>query len=355
MTGLLRREKTSVLAGEIQAALALTATVVGAGFASGREIMRFFTQYGAFSWIGCVLSALLLATFAALMGILAGKLGARDISTLCNRALGGVAGRVAACINGVLITVTAGAMLAAMGELMALALPIHHAWEIGVLFGLISSCWMAKRGLSALAAAGGWLMPVCLLLYGLLFGLPQESAQMAQAARTSAPAVWGVLPLAFAYAAMNASLGSGVLCEMGKSRDAGAVVRVSAIAGGMLLMLLLLANATLSRHIGTLRDEALPAVVLARSLGATGYWLCLAAMMLAVLTTLVALMRTLLNMTQETLPAPAVWPVTVLLPLLCGMTGFGALVGIAYPVLGVITALVFLMIVASPLIKKKKG
>ncbi len=333
--------------GEIQSALALVGAVVGAGFASGREVMRFFTMFGSFSWVGCVLAAIVLAGLSAWAAILSNRLGAQDLGTLCRRALGGVGGQAAAWLNGALIAVTAGAMLAAMGELVALALPVHNAYTIGIAVSLVLSTLMARRGLSAIATIGGWLLPTCLLLYALLMRLPAPEASAATAAMPTG--AWRALPLAFAYAAMNAALGGGVLCELGRERTTASILRTCAIAGVMLLLLLLSANAALYRHVGELRDAALPVVMLSRSLGALGYWLCLVTLVLAVMTTLVALQRTLARMLEVHLPQQITWPLVVALPLLTGLTGFDALVGSVYPLMGALSTLLFLAIVLKPL------
>lgn len=71
---------------ETQAALALAAAVIGAGFASGSEILRFFSAYGALSWAGCVLAACVLAALATAAALLAGRLGAGTWAP-CARAL----------------------------------------------------------------------------------------------------------------------------------------------------------------------------------------------------------------------------------------------------------------------------
>ena len=36
----------------MRSALAIVAAIVGAGFASGREVMTFFSEMGAASWLG---------------------------------------------------------------------------------------------------------------------------------------------------------------------------------------------------------------------------------------------------------------------------------------------------------------
>ena len=337
--------------GEIQAAFALVAAVIGAGFASGREIMRFFSVFGPWSWAGCVLAALLLAGFSAWAAALANRLHAYDLATLCLRALGGAGGRVAAWLNGTLVTVTAGAMIAAMGELAALSLPIQNAYAVGVACTLVVGVLLAYRGLSAIAAVGGWLLPTCLVLYFLLLRQDAPRAVLSVEPINA----WRALPLSFAYAAMNAALGAGVLCELGVGRDTRGIVRTCALAGALLLLMLLLGNAVFIRHVDTLRDAALPVVMLSRSLGAAGYWLCIAVLSLAVMSTLVALLRTLERMTARFVPPRMSWPLAVLLPLLAGLTGFDTLIGGAYPLLGVASTLLFFGMIVKPLGMRAKN
>ncbi len=325
---------------ETQAALALAAAVIGAGFASGSEILRFFSAYGALSWAGCVLAACVLAALATAAALLAGRLGAGDLGSLCACSLGASAGAVAAVVEGLMLVMTAGAMLSAMGELAALALPVHHAYALGLLATLAAAGWLARRGLSAMAALGLWLLPACLVLYGLL--LYRRPAARAFLPGEPLPVhIWHTLPLAVAYAAMNVALAGGVLCELGQGRSRGSVARVCCLCALVLLVLLLAANAVLLPQASALSGAALPMVLLARPLGAVGYWACIAALSLAVMSTLIALLRTLARMLMPVLPGRWVWPAALCLPLLTALVGFVRLGGHMYPVMGALSALLF--------------
>ncbi len=330
-----------------QAAVTLVAAVVGAGFASGREVMRFFSIFGAWSWAGCALAAFLLAAISAWAAILARRLGAHDLVTLCRRALGNRGGNIAAWVHGALIVITAGAMIAAMGELAALSLPIYPAYQVGVVFAVVVGVFFAGRGVRSIAAIGWWLLPTCLLLYVLL--IVQPPSESAYAWTWTPPRPWHALPLAFAYASMNAALGSGVLCELGEGQSDRGTLRACALAGLLLFLLLLGANAALVRYAGELGDAAMPIVMLARPLGAVGYWLCIAVLSLAVMTTLVAMLRTLRRMLGAVLPAPISVPLSLALPVLAGLVGYNSLIGSAYPLLGFTSTLLFLAILLKPL------
>ena len=59
------------------------AAMVGAGFASGREIMRFFSQYGAFSWALVIFAALVTAWMLRRMLALGGVQSRLGKGLLC--------------------------------------------------------------------------------------------------------------------------------------------------------------------------------------------------------------------------------------------------------------------------------
>lgn len=332
------------LRGEMKAALALVAAVVGAGFASGREVMRFFTAFGTWSWVGCVSAALLLSGLSTWAACQASELSAFDLGTLCRRSLGGIGGYLATALNSALCVIIAGTMLAAMGELFALSLPIHNAYTIGVGVSLLLGGLLAGGGLSSLSALGGWLLPACLLLYTLLLNLPAPEAVQV----VTPTSQWRVFPMAFAYASMNVAISCGVLCEVGCQREKKSILRIGGMAFLLFLLLLIGANASLYPHQAELLDEALPVVQLSRSLGAVGYWLCIIVLSLAVMTTLIALLRTHYRM-LDIIPQRARWLATLALPLIACVLGFEWIIQSVYPLLGIASTLLFLTMMIKPL------
>ena len=94
--------------------LCLLGAFIGVGFASGREIMRFFTRYGPLS--------------VPLLFLAAG-----------------------------------GGMAAAAGELWALTVPLRHARAIGLLLSLLLCLFAAARPENAMTLLGYLLLPVLML------------------------------------------------------------------------------------------------------------------------------------------------------------------------------------------------
>ncbi|NCB06497.1 MAG: hypothetical protein EOM69_13370, partial [Clostridia bacterium] len=115
--------------GQADRVFACIGAVVGAGFASGRELMTFFSRYGNWSWALIALSA---CTMAALCGLWMRLSGGEQGGSWCAIYRGGWMGGIGKTAQLLLLSVTGGAMLSAGGELIALVLPLQGAQWLGL-------------------------------------------------------------------------------------------------------------------------------------------------------------------------------------------------------------------------------
>ncbi|MDR0397465.1 MAG: hypothetical protein LBH66_09215 [Oscillospiraceae bacterium] len=328
--------------GETQTALAILATVIGAGFASGREVMVFFTRFGAWSWLGVAAAAAAfgLLTFGVMR--LGGALGAGSFAELCSRALGDSAGRVCSALYAVMMLVTAGAMASGVGEIAALSMTVPRAYELGLAAAVIMGTVWARRGVGALAAGGGFLLPICGLLYIALAWRGRSLSGLIP----SEPAASGLaaIPLAVGYACLNVTLGCGVLCEAARGSSAGYQGRVALWFTPMIGGLLAAANGALLPHAARVGHAALPMLALARGSTAAAL-LASASMLMAMMTTLIAMLRSMAGMIKA--PEWVGYPAAAILTAACGLIGFNRIIGAAYPMMGWASAIALLVILAS--------
>ena len=314
------------------AVLECTGAIVGAGFASGREIMRFFSRYGPFSWIGVFLAAAVMGFFAFAIMKKAREADAVSLSELCRAYLGpaGMAGAIAFTI---LLGATGGSMAAAAGELGALALPVHGAYWIVFLATLLLGLALSVRSLAPLAFVGLLLIPAMVIVFLLCLIPPVGTAVspliLLPAWRKAAEAAL----LGISYGALNITLAAGILCEIGRGMNNPKAIRASVYLGFCLLALLALGNVVLLRQ-PQLADAPMPMVMLLNKFGKLGFWTAVIGLYLAVFTTLLAAARSLLNMFGYCKPGWLHFALTGGLFLLFGVVGFSKLVGLVYPALG---------------------
>lgn len=327
------------------AVLSCVGAVVGAGFASGREIIRFFSRYGPFSWIGIVLASASVGFFAWMLMRRAREAGADSLSRLSNAYLGraGIAGTIAFTL---LLSITGGSMTAAAGELGALTLPVHGAYWIAFFATLILSLLLTHRSLSPLAFISFLLIPVLTLAFLMCLVLPKGEAATQEALLPAWRKILEAVLLGLSYSAMNITLAAGVLCELGQGLNRKNAAWTAVFLGLALLALLSLGNTVLLRQ-PELVSAALPMVMLLNKFGKLGFWLAAAGLYLAVFTTLMAAARSFFNIVDACGHAFIGLAVTGGLFLLVGVVGFSRLVEAAYPILGFVCLFLLLWIMVG--------
>ena len=288
----------------------LIGALVGAGFASGREIAAFFTRYGAWGYAGVVLAVLALVYLAD-----------SDVPATWQHRW---PGRLWKSLLALLLAVTGGAMLSGAGEIAALVLPLHGAYWLGMVATLLIAWLLAHRTTAGLA----WVSRImlCVFVAMICAGLLLPGSRAVQIERTSIPMA---LVRGACYGGFNAAL---LIPVMRKSGALPPNARRQALtrAGAILLLLLALGNAVLLRH-PALLYEPMPFVRLLDGWGKWGYYLSAACLYLAILSTLTACLR---GLGKRLLAVVAV--------VLVALNGFDAVVEHAYSALGAACCLMLL-------------
>lgn len=306
-------------------AWALVGAVVGAGFASGREIASFFSQFGHWSWLAVA------AALAALAGIGLSVMRAPGIPENWH---GRWQEGLWRGLFSALMAVTGGAMLAGAGEIAALTLPLPGAYWMGLLATVTLAILISEQNIRGLAAVSR-ILTVCLLAVLVLgFWAPERKAVWVEHVQA-----WRKLPESLlrgvCYGGFNAALASPALEELSSCLSPGekrrCMVRAVTVLGGLLS----LGNAMLLRH-PALLDAPLPYVEVLGTFGRSGMLLGAVTLYLAMLTTLVTCLRGLRAWLGQH------WP--LLLPVGVALIGFSGAVDILYPFLG---GLCFLLLAAK--------
>lgn len=312
-------------------ALALLGGVIGAGFASGREIVRFFAAHSAMAPAAVAAALFSLAFFFLRLCSQMEHARCPSLAALCRLRFGKKLGALCAGLFFILCAVTGGAMLSACAEIGALLLPIPHAYGLTLAASLLLGCILACRGVDGLALPGAFL---CALLPALL--IPLLSGDAGEACFL--PAMAPDIPLralcdGTAYGALNAAM----LCPMlplllrlpPKKRTLS--VSLFVLLFGMLLTLAVL---VCQRHMAEIRMQPMPFVHLSRSLGKGGHLLLCACMLFSAFSTLCAMLLAMIRLLAFSI-APLF---CACFCLLFAAVGFGPLVSCGYPVLGALCA-----------------
>lgn len=223
--------------GARHAALLYAGTVVGAGFASGQEILRFFGVYGVAGVWGVAVAALLFAYLGAAVLTAAVRLRATSYRQVLNHLLGRPAAGVMDFLALVMLVAMTGVMLAGSGAVFQEQFGLPPLGGVLVLATLI--CAVIITGLSGLVAINAFLVPlkitlvtaVCLAAL-LLGGGPDTGGAGVAAGGGAGTGHW--LLAAVLYVSYNLVAPVAVLSSLGCHLSPEQAV-LGGAAGGLLL------------------------------------------------------------------------------------------------------------------------
>ncbi|MBQ7916828.1 MAG: hypothetical protein IJ315_08630 [Firmicutes bacterium] len=325
--------------GSLKAAAIIVGSVIGAGFASGQEVMRFFTSYGVKGLGSMVLSGLLFIWICYRVFAGTGKEYKTYLRTLMPR-------RAAVVIEGITLIFmmfSYGAMLSGSGALMEQ----EWGWNYfsGILLMLAGTMGVFLAGLSGLVWINTIMVPliVGMLLWVCLSGLSRTSLPIAYLQTSPLSIPWSELPsLAFLwdgllYTSYNLLTLIPVLCTLRAVLPSKKEKITASVAGGGILLIIsfILGLASLANY-DTMKGMEIPIFALLEDEQLQGLMCCLL-LLAAMLTTAISDGYICIQYLQRRGMSLQISVCMIgLAGGLIGSLGFSSLVGKVYPLFGIL-------------------
>lgn len=250
----------------IQMAGAFIGVIVGAGFASGQEILQFFTSFG---WWGVAGTALATALFAFL-GMNLTTLGSRLHATSHKEVVYQICGKYIGAVVDFVITFflfgVAVVMLAGAGSIFEsqFGLPAVYGSLFMLIITVLTLMFNVHKIISAISAITPFLLllVVIIAIYSL-FTTDLSAADMDMLAKkqTSGAANWFLGGLL--YVSYNIAAGASMLAVMGGVEKSEKIAKHGGILGGVGLgILILLINVAIFTKIDQIGGADMPMLLL---------------------------------------------------------------------------------------------
>jgi|GEM_PF-215913 len=347
----------------LRVACLLTGAVIGAGFASGREIVAFFTPLGPSASLGLVVATAALAAGAKAIATLALASGSTEYGGLARLTLGDRAGAVLDGLLTAFLYLTAAVTLAGGAALLSEGHGVASGLALAITAGL--AVLLTARGAPVLMRAGTALVPILvaallLVIAGSLIpwagsqphdgstpaaaeDLPRDPALPGQPGDVALPPKPGTAAAVVAgllYAGFNLLLGLGVIAAGVSYEPPRPAIMGSALAGVLLGALAAAIHAAIVRSGDVALRAEVPVAVLAARLGPTGVYAYSLCLFLAILTTAAAATTSLAERIRPQMRAvsggTSTAPLFVLAAALPAQLGFARLVQLVYPPMGLL-------------------
>ncbi len=341
------KTRNEIISG-IKIAFTYIGTVIGAGFASGQEILRFFSVYGAYS-----IYPILIATFLfILIGTKILKLGQKLNSRLFKETVKQIFGILSPFVSGyiVLAMILIGtAMLAGAGALFNEYAGIPF-W-VGAGLTAVAALIVVMSGIKGIMAINTWIIPLILAFNLFVFGYTlQERGFMQRFTSTYNISLLDLIKSGVLYAAFNIILSIGVLSSAASQVKQPRALAVGGILGGAILGIMIFINDYSLRHHGpAIYDFEVPMLYIVYCMGPVISGLYTVVVWGAIFTTLIANLFSVSSVIHEVFKIP-IGLSSLMITCLCfviSFIGFSQIVTYIYPLLGIFGLALIVILLAS--------
>jgi len=340
---------------------AFIGVIVGAGFASGQEILQYFTSFGMIGTVGAVVSTALFAY----LGMTLANIGSRLQVSSHKTAIYEISGRYLGFIVDLVIIFTlfgAGVvMIAGAGSTLnqQFDLPVFLGSLIMVI--IVGAAMMLK--LDKVVTVIASITP-CLLLFIVIisiysfFTMEGSISELEQVAQTTPDYFPNWFIAAINYVSFNIAVGAGMALITGGAEKDSRVAGLGGLLGGLGIgIMIILAHLAIFSRIGTVKDFDLPLLKIVEEISPV-----LAILMAVVLFGMI--FNTGLGMfygfvsrffEMNTKKSHIVTVITLAVGFVLSFVGFTDLVSSVYTVIGYMGLFLIVALIYAPFKLKREG
>lgn len=341
----------------LQIAFTYIGTIVGAGFATGQEILRFFTRYGHFALFTIMLSAALFIWLGTKMLVIARRVEAESYEDFNRHLFGEKIGSSISLFTMLILIGVNSIMLAGAGAIFQEHLGMPY--QAGLLITIVGSYFLLKKGIAGVLHLNSMVVPLMLTLSFIIIfntlGLPGSGHFLFIDSDASPFGAW-LSPLL--YTAFNLGMAQAVLVPLARhTDDERALVRGGILGGIGIGFMLLAAHFAMSSQMPDILSYEIPMGSVAFRLGVIVQTIYLLLIFLEIFSTFVADIFGVGEQLRQRLPvAPAlVLPLLMLVCYLLSQFGFSSLLSILYPIFGALSMVWAVMLLRTPVPPARDG
>jgi len=336
----------SRISGSIQIAAVYVGTIVGAGFATGREIVEFFTKYGFYGFIGILIAGCLFIVLGTKVMMLAIKIDAKSYQEVNIHLFGEKWG---ICINFLFFIMLFGVtavMLSGAGAVFEEQVGITKF--AGVSITVVIALLVLYKGIKGLVAINIIVVPMMIFFSIMLFlqGIQMPSFQENFFNTPDDFGSWRSIISPFLYSAFNLALAQAVLVPVATEIKDPVTVRRGGILGGVCLTLILLSSHLALITLPDVTHYDIPSAELMKHLASPVYWIFIFVIYGEIFTSLIGNSFGLEKQLKPYVPVNSMFIYSVILvcAYVISVIPYSTLLSFLYPLFGYVSLLFLVLL-----------
>lgn len=340
-----------------QIAAVYVGTVVGAGFATGREIVEFFSRFGFIGFFGILITGYLLIYFGSKLMRMAVQVGANSYQELNEYLFGKILGRAINVLTLVMLLGVCAVMLSGAGAVFEEQLNISKSVGVFVTIGL--SFLVMMVGIKGLFIVNTIVVPTMvffsLVLLITTIKLPHFTETLV--AIPFAEDGWKAVVAPFSYAALNLALSQAVLVPVAAEIKDDQTIKWGGILGGAALTFILLCNHAILIMLPHLESYQIPMAVIVKNLAGGIYWIYVFIIYGEIFTSVIGNVFGLERQIKafSKIPSMVITSVIFIISYFISRIDYGTLLSYLYPIFGYVSLAFIIILWMKPLKNVNKG
>lgn len=337
-----------------QIAAVYVGTVVGAGFATGREIVEFFTRFGFIGLVGILMSGYIFIYLGSKMMRISARIGARSYQEFNVYLFGKYIGSIINVLMLVMLLGVCAVMLSGAGAVFSEQLGLSKA--LGLIVTISLSILVMIVGIKGLFAVNTFVVPVMIgfsfLLMFLSSKLPNFMEQILYIPYVEDG--WKAVIAPFSYTALNLGLAQAVLVPVATEIKDDRTVKWGGILGGAALTLILLSSHFTLIMLPNVESYDIPMAVIMKGLASGLYWIFILVIYGEIFTSVIGNIFGLERQIKmyTSLPSLLIVGVIFVITLLISLIEYGTLLSYLYPIFGYICMIFIVLLWMKPFDEK---
>ncbi|KYD35172.1 hypothetical protein B4114_0803 [Geobacillus stearothermophilus] len=254
-----------------QIAAVYVGTVIGAGFATGREIMEFFTRYGTAGTVGIIISGCLFIWGGARLMVMARRIGAASYDELNRYLFGRMLSPFVTLVMTAMIAGVTAVMIAGAGAVFEEQIGWPRQAGVTLTLGLALLVMLFDR--KGLFGVNVFVVPMMMILSVAVWIKMMMAGDLCRPDIAASDYSLKAMLSPFSYAAFNLAMAQAVLVPVAREAASERAVRRGAMLGGGILTGLLLLNHIVLLSFPQKDGYDIPMAEVVRAFFAMLYWL----------------------------------------------------------------------------------
>ncbi|MGJ7910486.1 YkvI family membrane protein [Neobacillus sp. LXY-1] len=333
-----------------QIAAVYVGTVVGAGFATGKEIVEFFSRFGFFGFISILMSGYLFVVIGSKMMRMAAQIEARSYQEFNEYLFGRWPGRIINFFMLIMLVGVSAVMLSGAGAVFEEQLGLPK--NAGIVLTIFLSYFVMLVGSRGLFAVNTFVVPLMITFSLILMVLSVQNPQFVSKF-LYIPYVddgWKSVIAPFSYAALNLGLAQAVLVPIATEVKDDWTIKWGGIMGGLALTLILMASHFTLIMLPNLEFYEIPMAIIMKNLAPFLYGIYVLIIYGEIFTSVIGNVFGLDRQIQQLFPVHTILSVSVIFALsyLVSLVNYGTLLSYLYPSFGYVCMTFFILLWMKP-------